>query len=513
MSWFPWFRREKPAATEVIRPADKPRSAMKISQTLLGRAMAKPGEGEQRQIEPYQPPLGVVPDTERKAVMAMDRSPYQLINQIAGFEHLQFFPGYPYLAQLAMQPEYRKMVGTLAEEMTRKWISLRSVGDDDKTERMQAITAELDRLNVREVFRQATEYDGYFGRGQIYIEVKKPDASLASADPVEMETPLFVSEKKLPIGGLVGLKAIEPVWTYPCTYNADNPLAADFYAPDAWFVMAKKVHVSRLLTMVSRPVPDMLKASYNFGGLSLSQIAEPYIRNWLRTRDSVGDLVHSFSLTILATEMGAALQGDTLAGNSLLDRIQLFNQLRDNRGTMAVDKASEEIQQINTPLSGISDLQAQAQEQMSSISSIPLVKLLGVTPSGLNASSDGEIRVFYDDINARQENLFRKPLKRVMDLVQLSLFGDIDPEINFVFEPLFQLSETEQATVRKTDADTDAVLITSGVISTDDARQRIANDPDSPYHGLELNEVPDDPEPDDDEEAAGAGDDPEASSA
>lgn len=509
MSWLPWFRRKSPAVTEVIRPAEKPRQAMKISPTLLGTAMVKPGEAQQRKIEPYVPPIGVVPDSERKAVLAMDRSPYQLVNQIAGFEHLQFFPGYPYLAQLAMQPEYRKMVGTLAEEMTRKWISLRSVGDDDKTERMQAIEAELERLNVRQVFRQAAEHDGYFGRGQIYIEVKKPDGGLASADPVEMETPLFISDKKLPLGGLVGLKAIEPVWTYPCTYNADNPLAADFYAPDAWFVMAKKVHVSRLLTLVSRPVPDMLKAAYNFGGLSLSQIAEPYIRNWLRTRDSVGDLVHAFSLTILKTNMAATLAGSADPG--LFERIQVFNLLRDNRGVLAVDKDDEELEQINTPLSGLDALQAQAQEQMSSISSIPLVKLLGVTPSGLNASSDGEIRVFYDDINARQENLFRKPLKRVMDLVQLSLFGDIDPEINFVFDPLFQLSETELATVRKTEADTDAVLITAGVISTDDVRQRIASDPDSPYHGLELNEVPDEPEPDDDgEEEAGAGGNAEA---
>lgn len=510
MSWLPWFRRNKPAVTEVLRPAEKQRPPLKISKTLMGMVMARPSQDERRQFEPYQPPLGVVPDAERQAVMAMDRSPYQLMNQIAGFEHLQFFPGYPYLAQLAMQPEYRKMVGTLAEEMTRKWISLRSVGDDDKTDRMQAIDAELKRLKVRDVFRQAAEHDGYFGRGQIYLDVKKPDGTLASADLVEMETPLFISEKKLPIGGLVGLKAVEPVWTYPCTYNADNPLAADFYAPDAWYVMAKKVHVSRLLTMVSRPVPDMLKAAYNFGGLSLSQIAEPYVRNWLRTRDSVGDMVHSFSLSGVKTDMGAVLSGGS--ADDVISRAVMFNQIRDNRGLLMMDKDTEEFFQVNTPLSGLDALQAQAQEQMSSISSIPLVKLLGVTPSGLNASSDGEIRVFYDDIAARQESLFRAPLKRVMDLVQLSLFGDIDPEIDFIFEPLFQLSETEQATVRKTEADTDAVLITAGVISTDDVRQRIASDPDSPYHGLELNEVPDDPEPDD-EDAPGTGDNPEASSA
>ncbi|WP_241502645.1 anti-CBASS protein Acb1 family protein [Bombella intestini] len=33
-----------------------------------------------------------------------------------------------------------------------------------------------------------------------------------------------------------------------------------------------------------------------------------------------------------------------------------------------------------------------------------LVKLFGITPNGLNASSEGEIRVFYDEIAAFQEN-------------------------------------------------------------------------------------------------------------
>jgi hypothetical protein len=32
-----------------------------------------------------------------------------------------------------------------------------------------------------------------------------------------------------------------------------------------------------MLTMISRQVPDIL-SSYNFGGLSLSQIADPYVK-------------------------------------------------------------------------------------------------------------------------------------------------------------------------------------------------------------------------------------------
>jgi hypothetical protein len=59
-----------------------------------------------------------------------------------------------------------------------------------------------------------------------------------------------------------------------------------------------------------------------------------------------------------------------------------------------------------TPRWALSMLQAQAQEQMAAVSSIPLVKLLGIAPTGLNASSDGEIRVFYDYIHALQQSIF-----------------------------------------------------------------------------------------------------------
>lgn len=484
---------KKKVAAPKVEPV-VPDRKLKINPTLLAHASIKSAEPE---FSRYDPPSGVVPEDQKATAMAMDSTPYDYLNSFGMGMSCQAFPGYPRLAQMALLPEYRKMVAIIAEEMTRKWISLRSVGDDDKTDRLEQLEAELKRLNVREVFRQAAENDGYFGRGQIYLDMKTPLGALAMDDPVELASPLFIDKNKISKGTLFSLRSIEPVWTYPNTYNADNPLSPQFYRPQAWFVMAKKVDASRLLTLISRPVPDMLKASYNFGGLSLIQVAEPYVNNWLRTRDSVGDMVHAFSVSGLAVDMASALAGDGATG--IFDRAELFNRMRDNRGVMMLDKANEEFFQFNTPLSGLDALQAQAQEQMASISSIPLVKLLGVTPSGLNASSDGEIRVFYDGIHAAQENLFRSPLKKILDIAQLSLFGDIDPDIDFKFEPLYQLSELDQATVHKTEADTDAVLIGAGVISTDEARERVAADPDSPYQSLDLNaEIENDQDEDDD---------------
>src|ERR1700751_1944480 len=107
----------------------------------------------------------------------------------------------------------------------------------------------------------------------------------------------------------------------------------------------------------------------------------------------------------------------------------LFTQLQNNNGTMILDKETEDFINVNVPLSGLDQLQAQAQEHMASLSRIPIIKLLGIQPAGLNASSSGELTPFADSIHSYQESFFRPNLKTVLNLVQCSRVGEVDPGI------------------------------------------------------------------------------------
>ena len=483
-----WFVRAfapiaPPAAPAPITIDEKMRQ-LRISTSALAYMLPKSGDTPRPFALPQIAP-GVIPEHARAAKMAMDNDLSGLMNfadvSSAYSEGLQFM-GYPYLAELTQRPEYRRPAEIIAKEMTRKWIKIQSTGDstsqNEKAEKIQQIEAEFERLGVQAAFRKAAEQDGFFGRSQIFLDTGD------YKDANEMRLPLRTLRSKIPKGALKRIVVIEPIWTYPQTYNATDPIDPTFFKPQSWFVMGKEVHSSRLLTFVSRPVPDLLKPAYAFGGLSLSQMAKPYIDNWLRTRQSVSDLVHSFSVSGLKTNMDSVLQGGT--GEDLMARAALFSQARDNRGMMLVDKETEEFFNISVPLGGLDHLQAQSQEHMSAVEGIPLVKLLGITPSGLNASSDGEIRCFYDWIHAQQESLYTPHLKHVLDVVQLSLFGEIDKEIGFKYEALWSLDEAAQGALRKTEADTDGVLIDKGVIEPQEARSRLANQEDSPYASLDL---------------------------
>jgi len=441
-----------------------------------------------RPVTRYEPAPGVVPAAPQ---LAMDKAndPLGLAYDDGGNFAPNYtwlnqnycglgFPGYAYLSELAQRSEYRSPSETMAKEMTRKFIKLNTSSKGDKSEKIKEIELWFKKHDVRQVCLNALTLDLFFGRSQIFIDIRGQE------DDIERAKPLVIDSKTIRKGTVAGFKVIEPIWTSPYTYNATDPTKPDFYVPYAWYVLGRKIHNSRLMTVISRPVPDLLKPAYNFGGISLTQLMEPYVIRWLRTVDGVNRIINNFSIIALATNMAAILQGKAGEAQGLLDRAKLFSAARDNQGLMLVDKNTEELTQIAVPLSSLDHLQAQAQEHMAAPSHIPLIKLTGITPSGLNASSEGEITVWHEFVHSEQENVLEPILDKILDLAQLDLYGEIDDDIDYTFVPLIEATQKEIADIRKSDGDLAAALIDRGVVSPDEVREKLANDPESGYSNL-----------------------------
>ena len=360
-------------------------------------------------------------------------------------------------------------------------------------------------------FQRLTLQDGFFGRSHLYFDTGETD------NPDELKKPIGdgwdkLSKAKVKQGSLKRLQVVEAVWCYPAFYNAIDPLKPDWYNPTQWFCMGKQLHESRLLRFVAREVPDLLKPAYSFGGMSLTQMAKPYVDNWLRIRQSVANLVYQFSIMVLKTDLSTSLSE---ASDQVFTRAKLFNNLRDNRGLMMINSApntsdDEDLKNVSVPLTTLDILQAQAQEHMCAVSGIPKVKLLGLDPAGLNASSDGEIESFDDSIKANQNRLYRSPLRRVLGFVMLNLWGEVDPDIDFHFNPLRSLDPKEEAEKRKIEAETDVIYTDGGILHPEEVRERIAKDADSPYAGLDVDDVPEPPAMGDNPDLGGEKDDGES---
>lgn len=414
---------------------------------------------------PYQPPPGVVPEgyecptplgTDSAAPNMTDISGWamaQTASQPSWMADGLGFLGYPTLAQMAQRAEFRKPCDVIAREATREWISLSTHNPadhaapaipSDPTARLHALEVEMKRLNIRELLHQQILDSLLYGIGHIWLNMADTPRTTYG-----QTLPLPLTANGVRKGTLAGLKTIEPVWTTPNAYNADSPLQDDYYRPRNWWVQGCLVHRDRLISMVPYGVSDLFKPSFNFGGISLTQQLRPYVHNFLRTRNSISNITANFSKLVLKTDMGGLMATGTGEEadptTSITGRASFMQKISEGQDIIVADRQNEDVSIVATPLTGLADLQAQSMEAMASIPGIPLVKLFGITPNGLNASSAGEIRVFYDEIAAFQEAHMRPVLNRLLTLIQLNLWGATDPALEITFNPLWQQTTQPQS--------------------------------------------------------------------
>lgn len=430
---------------------------------------------------PALPPGVVPPEGERSPKhLALDSASmqglYGYLNQ--GILCGMGFPGYQALAELSQKSEYRAPAETTATEIMRRGFELTGDNAGDKSKKIKELTQDLKDFGIREHLTKIIHHEYFFGRAQLLVSMKTSGKN-------GTKLPLLLKPETVAVGSLKGFAPVEPMWTSPLAWNAQDPSAPDFYKPTSWYVLGKEWHSTRCLTFIGRELPDMLKPAYNFSGISMSQLIEPYVQRWLQTVDNVAAIIRNYSKLGLKTNMQQALAGERGAAADLVKRLQLYIQAASSRGILAIDKNAEEMFLLNTPLSGLHELQAQSQEHMSGPTHIPLVKMFGVTPAGLNATSEGEIAVWYDWCDAFRKSFLGLHLDSIVKLLQLNRYGKIDDGITIKWPSLSDPTEVERSTIRKTDADTAAAYITVGVVTNEEVRQRLQDDPDSGYDNLQ----------------------------
>lgn len=455
------------------------RELAKITQTHLDSAVAANDERTFAEFKRYEPLPGVIPEDKKESALAMDATPYDAINAMSIGAEYSGFRGYPVLAAMSQQVEYANMHTIMADEMTRNWIEVKSTKEGDPD--IELMDLALTKYDIKRLIHEAVWQDSEYGVAHIFIDV--------GADDVENTKPLFLDPRKITKGSLKGFRCVDPNWVYPAMYNTNKPLRADFYKPQAWFVMGDTVHESRFIDIVSRPVPDILKPSYNFGGLSLTQLMEDYVVDWRDAKKNVIKILRTLRMRALKTDMDARLQEP----GQFDKRIKLFTQYQDNFGIWAIDNEEDLLHQ-QTSLSELSNILSNYQEQLCIPSRTTNLKMFGNAPAGLNASGDAEIETWHETISGSQELDYRRAIENIFKIIQLSEFGEIKPDLYFEFRPLDEVSDADKANTNKTRVETITAASDSMIISTEEARNALKAIEGAGFEGLDGDYEPEEGE-------------------
>ena len=445
----------------------------------------------------YMPPITLgrpkANSKEAKRVMAMDSCIKNVLSGIQdelSYMAMPKFLGYAMLSNISQEALIRAGVESIADEMTRKFVEFTYDDDDgNEAEKKEKLITDMEsqaaKYKLKETFNDALIKDGNFGGCLIYIDV-------GDLDDEEAAEPLVLKKETFKKGTFRGFKVIEPINIYPGSYNTSDPTSKDYFKPEYWYVLGRRYHASRFIYIASNEAPLLLKPAYNFFGIPRAQLALDYVAQFVANRESAQELLNKFSLTCWKTNMAQELQGKSLG--DLTNRAKLFNKMKHNTGVMLLDKETEDMVQINTPLGGVREIVEMSLNLLTAVWRIPKIKYLGEGEGGLNASSVEQMRSFYDFILSQKEKVLTQPMETVLKIFQLDLGYDINEALGFKFPSLVEMDESERANLNKLQADRDNIYLAAGVISQEEVRQRLSMDKNSGYSMIDIDDVPEMPE-------------------
>jgi hypothetical protein len=296
--------------------------------------------------------------------------------------------------------------------------------------------------------------------------------ALPQIDGIDYEKPYNPDGIKK--GSFKGISIIDPYWLTP-QFDQEamtDPTNPDFYKPTHYLTAdGKKIHASHFIIIKRKEVPDILKPSYYFGGIPLTQ--EIYERVYAAEKSA-----NEQPLLLLTKRVnGWKVDLNEFFANpeKYEQRIRNFTDKRDNQGILLIDH-EDDMFQIDTTLSDLDQVVMSQYKLVAAVARIPVDKLFELNPSGtLSNSGDYNVKNYTQDLNTIQNDQCKPFIDRINEIVMRSYYDRKDM-IAIIFNPTDNPTAAEQATNVKTEVDTLQALISNNVITTEEARQKLISD-------------------------------------
>lgn len=250
----------------------------------------------------------------------------------------------------------------------------------------------------------------------------------------------------------------------------DNPLAPNYGKPEIYSITnltggtVSYVHETRCLRFEGAPTD--IVARRQFYGWTFSVLQRPYesIRQFGQTYQAVAHLLTDASQGVF--KMSGLLQAIAQDAGALQTRMALVDMSRSvMRAVMLDADTGEDFSRVATSFSGIPDVIDRFMQRVASAAEMPVSILFGRSPAGMNATGESDFRMWYDTIAAEQVKILKPQLLRIYRLMAASKelgLGTLDFDLEF--QPLWEATAAEMATMRYTVAQADSLYTASGVL-------------------------------------------------
>ena len=336
----------------------------------------------------------------------------------------------------------QSVVDIIPDDMTREWFTLTG---DIKPEDMDAFERAQRRIHLRKSIQEGLRWGRLYGGAAGVMLIKgqnnweKP-LNLKSILPDAFQG-LYIFDRWSGIspGAELVTDMSDPDFGLPEYYEINSGEGTRIVA---------RVHHSRVVRFIGRELPYLEKIAELYWGESE---IEPIYED-IALYDSI---MHNMgNLTFRANVDTMEVQNlDQLFGMASTEQQKRFWQVmqaqsvcQSNFGTRLINKG-DQIHNQQYSFTGFDHVTEAAQLNLSAKTHIPMTKLFGRSPAGLNSTGEGDMKNYYDIVDGQRESKLRPVLERILPVLCMSVWGDIPEDAQITFPPLWTPTATELADI------------------------------------------------------------------
>lgn len=379
---------------------------------------------------------------------------------------------------------FSKIIDTPAEEALKHGFDLNLKNDE-----VNAFVEEaLDELEWEEKAATAIKWARLYG-GALIVMLINDGGGLEQ--PVNWQNVKSIDELRVYERAIV-----QP--DYSSLYRQDyggkgeGNRVSKFGQPEFYYVSSLygsfRVHESRCLVFRNGVLPEQTSNSiYRFWGMP------EYVRIRRALRETV--TAHTDSVKLLERSVQAIYSMKGLATllttddgeNQVLKRLNVIDTARGILNSLVIDADGENYDFKTFQFSGVKDVIDATCNMLSALTNIPQTILFGRSPAGMNATGTSDFESYYNFVEKIQRLMLKRNLRTLLDVIFRAGIAsgavEEEPDYKLEFNPLWSLSDTEQATVDQTKAQTAQIKAQTAQVYVDmqaldptEVRKRLASD-------------------------------------
>lgn len=357
------------------------------------------------------------------------------------------------------------IVDAPVDEELRKGFEV-EVSDEDPAQAIElasAITTRLEELGALEAVSRVRKWSRLYGRSAIL---------LGADDGRPVTSPLDLAKIK----SLRFLTVIDgPALTVGTRYEA--PLEPKHGRPEIYRITRSEagvatpvntlIHESRVVLFEAPPAPARIAAKFDGFSPSILQRVHETIRACETSWDALEHMLQEASVGVL--KMKGLLQAIGARGSdtAFQNRMALLDMSRSVARSLLLEP-EESYERVAMQFSGVPESLDQVMHRVSAAAKVPVSVLFGRSPAGMNSTGESDLEVWRANVAAERAQLLTPKIERIVRIAMLAKDGPtrgIEPESwSVTYPPMREMSEEQEAALRKTIADTDAVYIANDVV-------------------------------------------------